>query len=282
MSGIGVIEPEKFNYVVTKLRKFFTEKGFVEAHTQNRLSILSACEEPKNITTYIFSDTKWPMIQTGQMTLEELIMKNSKYTGLFCVTTSYRNEPNPIPGRHDKVFPMFEFEMKGDINELYKLECELLEYLGYGKKDEFPKGNYVDVAKNYNTRELEHEHEQKLYEEKGNAFFLMNFPEYTSPFWNMKRNNETKTANKIDVILSGMETIGSAERSCDVEEMRNCFLNISNGEYANALYGHFGKDRVNVELDEFLSLKFFTRSGGGIGLTRLIRSMEMEKLLPEF
>jgi hypothetical protein len=30
-------------------------------------------------------------------------------------------EPNPVPERHDVIFPMFEFEFKGDINELMEL-----------------------------------------------------------------------------------------------------------------------------------------------------------------
>jgi hypothetical protein len=53
--------------------------------------------------------------------------------GLFCLSTSYRNEPNPIPGRHEKIFPLFEFEMKGNFEDLKKLEKELLMHLGFGK-----------------------------------------------------------------------------------------------------------------------------------------------------
>ena len=41
----------------------------------------------------------------------------------------------------------------------------------------------------------------------------------------MKQNDKDKNLyNKVDVILHGQETIGSAERSCDAEEMRNNFL----------------------------------------------------------
>ena len=86
-------------------------------------------------------------------------------------------------------------------------------------------------------------------------------------------------SNKVDVIMSGQETIGSAERSCDPKEMRHEFTSISNGMYAKTIYNHFGKDRVDKEMEEFLNLEFFPRSGGGIGVTRLIRSMKMEGLL---
>ena len=277
----------EFSKVVNKLRTFFLDKGFLEVHTQNRLSILAACEDPTTINKYNWEDNVWPLPQTGQMWLEYEMLKNPQYPGFFCVSTSFRNEPNPIPGRHNKIFPMFEYEMKGNMEDMMVMQRELLEYLGYGAKESFPGGNYLDVAKHYNVAELEHEHEQELYKEKGSVFFLKNFPNYTSPFWNMKRSDNQNAdapksesiSNKVDVIMSGQETIGSAERSCDPKEMRHEFTTISNGMYAKTIYNHFGKDRVDKEMEEFLNLEFFPRSGGGIGVTRLIRSMKMEGLL---
>lgn len=276
------INPKEFNFVVNKLRNFFISKGYIEVHTQNRLSILAACEDPSTISTYNYAGEVWPLPQTGQMWLEYEMLKNPDSPGYFCVSTSYRNEPNPIEGRHDLIFPMFEFEMKGDMNDLQVMEQELLEYLGYTKNDgnKYAEGNYMDIGEEYKTFNLEHEHEMKLYEEKGAVFFLKNFPVFTSPFWNMRRSdNDDRYANKIDVILSGMETIGSAERSIDVEQMRNGFKTISDGMYAKTLYNKFGKERVDNELESFLSSNFFKRSGGGIGITRLIRSMKLENLM---
>ena len=54
--------------------------------------------------------------------------------------------------------------------------------------------------------------------------------------------------------------------------MREMFNTISEGMYADLLFGRFGKDRVEKELDDFLSLDMIPRVGGGIGLTRLIRA----------
>ena len=71
-----------------------------------------------------------------------------------------------------------------------------------------------------------------------------------------------------------METIGSAERSADPIEMREQFHTISDGEYASLLYELFGEERVEKELEEFLSYDFFPRFGGGIGITRLISAMK--------
>lgn len=93
------------------------------------------------------------------------------------------------------------------------------------------------------------EHEQKLYSEYGIVYFLKKYPIFTTPFWNMKKFDDKRYAKKIDVILSGMETIGSAERSCDKDEMIETFRTISDGNYANLLYAHFGKERLDNELE---------------------------------
>ena len=67
-------------------------------------------------------------------------------------------------------------------------------------------------------------------------------------------------AKKIDVILGGMETIGSAERSCDVDMMRDTFHTITDGAYSELLFELFGKERVEAELEKFLEFDFFPKS----------------------
>ncbi len=277
-----LICPLKFNKCVNTMRSFFLKKGFIEVHTQNALSILAACEDPNTISTYQYNGNVWPLPQTGQMWLEDVLLKNPSFPGVFCVSTSYRNEPNPVPGRHDLIFPMFEFESKGTMKDMEILEAELLEYIGFKKHNnitEYPGGDYVDIAKKYNTKEIEHEHEKLLEKDYGPVFFLKNFPFYTSPFWNMKADFTTKISNKIDVILHGVETIGSAERSTDKDEMREMFYTISDGKYKDILYSQFSKERVDKELNDFLSFDFFNRYGGGIGITRMISAMEQSNLL---
>ena len=76
-----------------------------------------------------------------------------------------------------------------------------------------------------------------------------------------------------------METIGSAERSCNPDEMRNFFETVSDGKYAQLLFDKFGKERVMAELDEYLSLDFHERFGGGIGVHRMARAMRLAGLL---
>jgi aspartyl/asparaginyl-tRNA synthetase len=275
-----IIKSCEFNQIVQKLRDFFTKLGYVEVHTQNRLSILAACEDPFTVSTFQYVNETWPLPQTGQMWLEYELLKNPSVPGYFCVSTSYRNEPNPVPGRHNLIFPMFEFEMKGGMDELIQMEKDLLTHLGYDAS-KFISGKYLDIAAEYGTKELENDHETLLYKEKTPTFFLTDFPEFTSPFWNMKRHDDPNegTANKIDVIMSGQETIGSAERETDIEIMRNRFMTIMEGGYKNKMYELFGEERTMSELKDFMKFDFFKRSGGGIGVTRLIRSMKLEGLM---
>ena len=262
-----------YNELVQKMRSFFLDRGFIEVPTQSRLSILAACENPHSVKTFEYNGEIWPLPQTGQMWLEYELLKNPEWEGVFCISTSYREEKNPIPGRHEMIFPMFEFESKGTMKDLIKLESDLLTYLGFD--DEMIEVNYEDVCEEYNgVPILENEHEQRMWEEKGNVISLQNFPRRTNPFWNMKHNNG-EIFNKVDVILYGQETIGSAERSCDVEKMREMFYTIEDGGYSAKLFELFGKERVEKELDEFLSMDFFPRFGAGIGLTRLARAYEL-------
>src|SRR3989338_8992132 len=126
VENIELIDPKEYDFTVNKLRQFFRELGFVETPVQHRPSILAACEDPRTIATYDFAGNLWPLPQTGQMWLEYELLTKPKIPGFYCISTSYRNEPNPIPGRHNLIFPMFEFETRGDIGWLQKIEVGLL------------------------------------------------------------------------------------------------------------------------------------------------------------
>ena len=271
-----LIDPVKFTEATTLLRSFFLNRNFQEVHTQNRLSILAACEDPTTVATYDYNGEVWPLPQTGQMWLEYELLNRPSIPGFFCVSTSYRAEKEIVEGRHDTIFPMFEFEFPGTIVELEEMEKELCEHMGFGKKQSVVDKNYLEWAEFfdlYGGEELTHKHEEEMCKKwQGRVCMIKNFPNYTSPFWNMRQNGDG-TAAKIDVIISGQETIGSAERGTDPVEMRDMFHTISDGLYANLLYDQFGKNRVEKELNDFLDLDFFPRVGGGIGITRLLHAM---------
>lgn len=275
----NMINPYDYSFAVTRLREFFVNRGFIEVHTQSRLSILAACEDPRTIATYNYGGQLWPLPQTGQMWLEHELLNNPDAPGFFCISTSFRNEPNPVAGRHDLIFPMFEFETRGGMDELRALEQDLLVFLGFGPKASYVHQSYLETAEEFGVQDITGEIEGKIEQKHGPVFFLEGFPFYTSPFWNMRKNGDV--ANKIDVILHGIETIGSAERSTNTAEMEELFYSISDGMYADILFAQFGRERVKRELDDFLSLNFFPRFGGGIGLTRMMRALKLHGLVPD-
>ena len=82
----SIIDPKKYTKTVDLLTSFFLSKGFYEVHTQNRLSILAACEDPETVATYEYNGEVWPLPQTGQMWLEYELLKNPEAPGFFCVS----------------------------------------------------------------------------------------------------------------------------------------------------------------------------------------------------
>jgi len=272
---IDPVDPKEYDFAYNLLHDFFRSQGFIKGAFQHRKSIMAACEDPFNLAILNYLGQPWPSPQTNQMWMEVELLKNPDFPGLYCETTSHRNEPDPIPGRHNLAFPMFEFETHDGMDVLKAILINLLEFAGF--KRPFSGGSYVDVADRYGVEELTGEHEEMIAEDFGPVFFLEHFPEHTDPFWNMKRDGDT--ANKIDVILHGIETIGSAERSINPEEMRDRFYSIKGGAYVKQLYREFTKERVDRELEEFLELPFIPRCGGGIGMNRFIRALKLSGIL---
>lgn len=272
------IDPKYYTVVVAALTYFFAKKKrYTEISTQNRFSILAACEQPETIVKINYCGKNWPLPQTGQMWLEyEILTKPQLSTGVFCRTTSYREEKNPIEGRHMVCFPLFEFETLGTFEYLLELLDELLEFLGYSKAVHL---DCSEMNKKYKTNSLEHEHEQKMYDEYGAACFLKHFRYEDNPFWNMKFNDEGTIASKVDVILSGMETIGCAERSCNNEQMSKMFYSLCDGKYHKLIFENFTQERTEAELVAFLNLPKLPRIGAGLGVTRLISSLLKENLM---
>ena len=88
----------------------------------------------------------------------------------------------------------------------------------------------------------------------------------------MSRYEDGLTSKKIDVILGGMETIGSAERSTDVDMMSDTSHNYRRRVQCITLQT-IPKRKTEAELEKFLEFDF-ERVGGGIGMTRMIAALE--------
>ncbi len=267
-----------YSKIVQRLRSFFLERGFIEVPAQSQLKILAACDDPETIAKTELGRNKWPLPQTGQMSLEDQFLRYSEEEGFFCLTTSYRDEPNPIDGWHDKVFPIFEFETHGNMEDLIELEFELMKYLGIDAK---PKTvDYEDLCRMYDTNLIGPEHEKELPYSFSNVVAIMNFPTRSDPFFNVRRKPlDSNNYKKADLILHGKETIGSAERAIDVEQMREDFARYKNGKYKKFLIEHFGRMRVTEEIENYLSRDFIERCSGSIGITRLQQGLINEGIL---
>jgi len=187
--------------------------------------------------------------------------------GIELLGLKVEEQTEPWPGACNVYHPLL-------AEALVKFQSELLEYLGFDSPVEV---NYEDVCEEYGgVSILEDEHESRMWKEKGSVISLQNFPRRTNPFWNMLGQGNG-IFNKVDVILYGQETFGSAERSCNVNEMREMFYTIEDGKYSEKLFELFSKERVEEELEEFLKHNFIPRVGCGIGFSRLLRAYKLLK-----
>ena len=282
LKEIQYVDSKKFSLVTNKMRQYCLGLGYQEAYVQNRFDLMSQCDDPKNLQSFTAFGDVWGLPQTGQMALEDEILSKPDAPGYFSQTTSYRMEPNPVEGRHMFAFPMFEVEHHGGYDELHKFQTGMLKHLGYDvdSKGQFSHGDYEKLAKEFGVEDLENKHEAELGKDNP-VYFIDNFPTRHT-YWNMKRNNANPGHSfKTDVIVGGAETIGSAERSCDVNEMHDEFFKTADGEYSETLMNKFGEDRVKFALDKYLSHTFIPRSGMGIGICRLIDDMDKRGMIDE-
>lgn len=269
----GHVPVNKLNPVLRGLRDFMNQNGFKESFPQVRRHIMPACEDETTIAVYNMTNLNYPLPQTGQMGLEDDVLGEQGVDKAYCLTASYRDEKNPKE-RHDRTFPLFEFESLGNFNDLLDTAENLLRFLGY--TDKIHRVEYAEMAYRYGVDTLEHSHEEALSTDFGPAVFLCRFPPEES-YWNMRINDGK--AMKMDAILGGVETFGTAERECDKEIMRHQFHTISNGEYAKKLFDEFGEDRVMEDFERYIQHTFVPRYGGGIGVTRLIKFLEKQGLM---
>lgn len=269
----GHVSVKKLNPVLRGLRDFMNQNGFKESMPQVRRHIMPACEDETTIAVYNMTNLKYPLPQTGQMGLEDDVLGEDGIDKAYCLTASYRDEKNPKP-RHDRTFPLFEFESLGNFNNLLETSENLLRFLGY--KGIIHRVEYEEMANYYEVQTLEHEHEERMEKDLSPAVLLCRFPPEES-YWNMKIQDGK--AMKMDAILGGIETFGTAERECNKDTMRHQFHTISNGEYSKKLFDEFGEERVMEDLERYLEHTFVERYGGGIGVTRLIKFLEKQDLL---
>lgn len=275
MSYTATINPKHYHYIMKKIRQYFDEQGLTECYLSDQPQIISACENIDSISIYEWDGLKFPHQQTSQILMEYCILRDTLgCKGYYNTCNSFRVEKNPVKNRHVQQFALLECESDWNFREMIDFQKGLLRAVGIKPfhGDDFPEITYKDACLKYNVNEIGHSEEIKLCHDLNSpAVFLTHFTLDTNPFWNMQKVDDHVL--KVDVIIGKqqpMEVIGSATRSNNVEEMYEMFHTMSNGKYAEVLYNEFGKDRVDAELKEYLSLPFKQRSGMGIGMGRLV------------
>ena len=245
-------------------------------------------------------------IEEGLGHLFQKTSQGQQLMGFFALNFSYRDEDHEEslespenckedpsgPPRYRRQFPMFEVELATDFEGLIEFITGFLKHLG------FPvhlakRGRWIETARRLKVKDIDREAERRLGEETP-IFFLTHFPleavdefDTTEPFWNMKRDpKDPRLTLKVDVIMK-QEVFGCAERSCDPDDMRKRFLAQHKGTYHQLLFkiagdGNLkkGKKKVMAELEDYWKRPFITRSGFGMGWTRLTRVMRDLNLFP--
>lgn len=259
-----------YHKTVSRLREFFISRGFIEVHPQSHHSFLAIADDVSTITTYSYAGENHLLPQSAHMWLEFELLKNPDLPGVFCCSTSYRQHKNPVPGRHENIFPIFDFETSGGIQSMLQIQRELLEYLNFDM-EQYKEFTYDNLTLDLGVKHIDAATESLIGQNISPTTVVTNKPDTLNPSWSSKRDgNHVKTS---DVLLFGMETIGASERATQTDLMRERFYTMDDGNWAQTLFDTFGQNRVERELGEFLSLDFFPRSTGSIGLTRMIRAL---------
>ena len=282
------VNPNDFKKCIYKMRNFFKSKGFIDlTPTHCTKNIISCYQDHKHKTI-------WPLSKC-----EHTLLLNPDKEGYFGIT-NYNSKTCS--------YMMFEFEGKGNINNLINIEKELMEYIGFEKNiidnrnfttnisnvydlhtknqmlskaltveyKDYHNGDYNKIIKALNVKNIGKKEEKLIQKKYGDIFLLKNIPRYESQFWNT--NFENNIAKHVDVIVHGQKTIYSCERSCDIEQMYETFNTILNGQYADTLHNMYGDDIEN-ELHNYFSNIFFNRYGGNIDIIGMTRGMTISNLL---
>ena len=240
-----MVSNKQYHYVTNCIRFFLMENGLFECCLQSKFPMLSLHNG-----------------YTNQLYLEHELLQNPDVTGYFCVANVNSANPDSTP--------TVEFVINGDIHILESFIHHLLIYLCYHNISKYTIKDYSYITNklNMDVNYLSNAVKQKIYKKFGAVCLIKNYPSNTVSHWTIKKNNINDTYDKLVTILSGVESIISYEMSSDKNYMRNQFHAICDSV------------DVNIELDQYLSQSFITRSYGNIFTLKIIDSMIKERLIP--
>lgn len=257
---------KKYHSVVTLVREFFSDRDFVEADIQSKVSLLSGFLNIDNIVTFHHKGRIWPVHSSNMLELDKWFLSNMDNVGdgVFCTTHSY--------SKNGKIRPLIEFEFNGHYKDAVNFVLEFTDFLGF---EEDYILQYDEICEHYSETDITNALKNNLREDFGNCCIIVDPPAVDDEvYWNVKVDD--KMTYNIDCILCGNVAIQSRELETDVDVMKTRFL--AHPDYQK-LVNTFGKNRVNSEIENYLSLDHFVRIVGRIDMKLLEHSMSIEKLI---
>lgn len=235
---------KRYNIVIHRLREFCDKLNFIELFTQNKLGILTVCDDPKAMCTFNYGGYVWPLPQSNIIWLEHELLTNQDLTGIYSICTMYKNDPDYTKKNIENVFeadivtPKFEFVTFGQYSDIIATIVNLLRELGFLEKYVFT--NYNHIAKRRGSKELTID---DLAPSK-----QVTFVEYIPiKKWGMKYTTKVYIQQKEILVLS--------EHLTESNELLETFLTLDDGHLSNYLYAQFSKERVDDELFKFINTR---------------------------
>lgn len=253
---------KRYNTVIHLLRQFLDKLNFIELFTQNKLSILTICDDPKAMCTFNYGGYIWPLPQSSVIWLEYELLKNSDLIGIYTVCTTYKNDPNYTKKNSENVFeadivtPKFEFVTFGQYSDIIVIVVNLLQDLGFITKYTFT--NYNQVAKRRGSEDLSVDDIAPTKD----VTFVEHVPVQK---WGMKYTSK--------VYINQKEILTFAEHLTDSNELLETFLTLDNGHLSDYLYAQFSKERVDDELFKFINTRGKTTVSCSIDIPNLMNVM---------
>jgi len=211
--------------VLRLTHEFFKQSDFVEVSPP--MFITSACEGGSTLFGLKYFDRNLYLTQSAQLYLEVLIYSLEK---VYCVAPSFRAEKSRTI-RHLTEYWHIEAEQAfADMDDLMRLEEELLAYVCHGAaerckkeieelgadiskltsvKTPLPKITYTEAIERLNAKgfaikwgeDMGYDEEKAIAEEFGQPFFIYDYPKQIKAFYCKTRRDKPEIALSTDILV---------------------------------------------------------------------------------
>jgi len=259
---------KRYNTVIHLLRQFLDKLNFIELFTQNMLSILTVCDDPKTMCTFNYGGYVWPLPQSSIIWLEYELLKNPDFNGIYTVCTTYKNDPNYTKKISENIFeadivtPKFEFLTFGQYSDIILIITNLLQELGF--LDKYTFVNYNQIAKRRGSSDLD-------IDDVAPTKVVTVVEHVPVQKWGMKYISKVYILQK--------EIMTFAEHLTNSNELLETFLTLDDGHLSEYLYAQFSKERVDNELFKFINTRGKTTVSCSIDIPILMNVMHELNLL---